>query len=262
MKTTVFSDVAPCSLVGTDRCFRGAYCLHHQGERLLQLYQLATKQTHCVIQNFITLRSGKSNSNVRETAKQLPRNLMDGHRFPSGACLHIQNAVLRTTHIFIQCNGEAFWQPVREDSYSLIYSQYMQKPIQFCDLCMLIETYTSHAYAVLKYWFLGVLHAPARAKNSLWPCPRPSVYLSHFSCRGRQPAWSESHCCATIETFGSHCWYTWFRNNHLESHSCNNDLRRNNVLWLRCATMTYVMWHEERLWNISVLQRFSPFRSY
>jgi hypothetical protein len=31
---TVFWDVAPCSLVETDRRFRGAYCLHHQGDDL------------------------------------------------------------------------------------------------------------------------------------------------------------------------------------------------------------------------------------
>jgi hypothetical protein len=29
----VFWDVAPCSLIDTDRRFRGAYCLHHQGSR-------------------------------------------------------------------------------------------------------------------------------------------------------------------------------------------------------------------------------------
>jgi hypothetical protein len=26
-----FWDIAPCSLIGVDRSFRGAYCLHHQG---------------------------------------------------------------------------------------------------------------------------------------------------------------------------------------------------------------------------------------
>jgi hypothetical protein len=29
MKITVFRDVAPCSFVGVDRRFRGAYCLYH-----------------------------------------------------------------------------------------------------------------------------------------------------------------------------------------------------------------------------------------
>jgi hypothetical protein len=28
IKMTVFFDVAPCSLVDTDQCYRGAYCLH------------------------------------------------------------------------------------------------------------------------------------------------------------------------------------------------------------------------------------------
>jgi hypothetical protein len=31
----VFWDVAPCSLVDIDWCFRGAYCLHHQGDENL-----------------------------------------------------------------------------------------------------------------------------------------------------------------------------------------------------------------------------------
>jgi hypothetical protein len=32
MKFRVFWDVAPCCVVGVDRRFRGAYCLHHQGD--------------------------------------------------------------------------------------------------------------------------------------------------------------------------------------------------------------------------------------
>jgi hypothetical protein len=35
MKMAVFWDVAPCSLIDTDRHFRGAYCLHHQGDEAL-----------------------------------------------------------------------------------------------------------------------------------------------------------------------------------------------------------------------------------
>jgi hypothetical protein len=31
MKMAAFWDTAPCSLVDVDRCFRGAYCSHHQG---------------------------------------------------------------------------------------------------------------------------------------------------------------------------------------------------------------------------------------
>jgi hypothetical protein len=36
MKMTVFWDVAPCSLVEIYRRFRGAYCLHHQGDHSVQ----------------------------------------------------------------------------------------------------------------------------------------------------------------------------------------------------------------------------------
>jgi hypothetical protein len=32
MKFRVFWDVAPCSHVEFDPCFRDAYCLHHQGD--------------------------------------------------------------------------------------------------------------------------------------------------------------------------------------------------------------------------------------
>jgi hypothetical protein len=32
---TAFRDIAPSSLVETDRHFRGAYCLHHQGDESL-----------------------------------------------------------------------------------------------------------------------------------------------------------------------------------------------------------------------------------
>jgi hypothetical protein len=35
MKMAVFWDVAPCSLLDIDRRFRGAYCLHHQGDALI-----------------------------------------------------------------------------------------------------------------------------------------------------------------------------------------------------------------------------------
>jgi hypothetical protein len=35
MKMTVFWDVASCGLVEVDQCFRGAYCLHYQGDCLL-----------------------------------------------------------------------------------------------------------------------------------------------------------------------------------------------------------------------------------
>jgi hypothetical protein len=36
MKMTAFWDIAPCSLVEVDRHFRGAYCLHHQGDLMIE----------------------------------------------------------------------------------------------------------------------------------------------------------------------------------------------------------------------------------
>jgi hypothetical protein len=36
MKMAVFGNVELCSLVDTDRCFRGAYCLHHQGKMMME----------------------------------------------------------------------------------------------------------------------------------------------------------------------------------------------------------------------------------
>jgi hypothetical protein len=34
MKMTVFWDIALCSVVDINQCFRGTYCLHHQGYEL------------------------------------------------------------------------------------------------------------------------------------------------------------------------------------------------------------------------------------
>jgi hypothetical protein len=35
---TAFWDIAPCSLVEVDRRFRGAYCLHYQGDETLGFF--------------------------------------------------------------------------------------------------------------------------------------------------------------------------------------------------------------------------------
>jgi hypothetical protein len=36
MRFRVFCDVAPCSHVEVDRRFRGAYCVHHQGDLMME----------------------------------------------------------------------------------------------------------------------------------------------------------------------------------------------------------------------------------
>jgi hypothetical protein len=43
MKTAVFSDVMPYSMVNVDKCSRGAYYLHHQCDEIL----VNTYQTTC-----------------------------------------------------------------------------------------------------------------------------------------------------------------------------------------------------------------------
>jgi hypothetical protein len=43
MKMSIFRDVALCSMVETDRRFRGAYCLHHQGALVMEA--LSTSET-------------------------------------------------------------------------------------------------------------------------------------------------------------------------------------------------------------------------
>jgi hypothetical protein len=53
-KMTPFCDIAPCSLVEVDQRFRGAYCLHHQGDDSLTLMLLAV--------SYLLLRWGETMS--------------------------------------------------------------------------------------------------------------------------------------------------------------------------------------------------------
>jgi hypothetical protein len=45
MKTRAFWDIVPCS-VGVDRRFRGAYCLHHQGDDIKMFIFLIMEAVH------------------------------------------------------------------------------------------------------------------------------------------------------------------------------------------------------------------------
>jgi hypothetical protein len=56
---SVFRDVAPCSLVKIDRCFRGAYCLHHQdyGEGSNHLWNVGQ-----FLRDYMTKHPGKQPS--------------------------------------------------------------------------------------------------------------------------------------------------------------------------------------------------------
>jgi hypothetical protein len=78
MKMVVFWDVVPCSIVGSDQCFRGCCCLYHQGViaqmkeavsssvMLVRLYQT----TWCIIPEDIHLISVSSISKLK-TRSQL-----------------------------------------------------------------------------------------------------------------------------------------------------------------------------------------------
>jgi hypothetical protein len=44
-----FWDVAPCSLVEVDRRFKGAHCLHHQGDDGTSLKRRSTSRLHGAI---------------------------------------------------------------------------------------------------------------------------------------------------------------------------------------------------------------------
>jgi hypothetical protein len=48
-KMTVFWDAAPCILVESDRPFRGAYCLHHQGVALCSTAFPSSHILACVV---------------------------------------------------------------------------------------------------------------------------------------------------------------------------------------------------------------------
>jgi hypothetical protein len=54
MKITVFWDVALCSLVEIDRCFRGAHCLHHQGDVLIALMMEAVSISETLVSFYQT----------------------------------------------------------------------------------------------------------------------------------------------------------------------------------------------------------------
>jgi hypothetical protein len=49
MKMAVFWDIAPCSLVDTDRHFRGTYCVHHQDDSQVQTRRREKLKSHTIL---------------------------------------------------------------------------------------------------------------------------------------------------------------------------------------------------------------------
>jgi hypothetical protein len=66
MKTTVFWDVAPCSLIEVYRCFRGAFCLQHQTTDYQTTWRNISEDGHLHIQCHENLKS-HLHTNMYET---------------------------------------------------------------------------------------------------------------------------------------------------------------------------------------------------
>jgi hypothetical protein len=84
MKTRVFWDIAQCSLVGVDRRFRGAYCLHHPIHHYtagaISQKKLISASDGCFYLHSLYLRSTlwrcySENSNVRPRVRKTGNNL-------------------------------------------------------------------------------------------------------------------------------------------------------------------------------------------
>jgi hypothetical protein len=67
MKMAVFWYVAPCSLVDTDRCFRGAYCLHHQGDDRVNVVRLELNNETSIYLKFAQYSEHFHNLNLEIT---------------------------------------------------------------------------------------------------------------------------------------------------------------------------------------------------
>lgn len=100
--------------------------------------------------------------------------------------------------------------------------------------------------------YLRVLHAPAWAKNTLWPI---FFCLSRFSLGTRHPRYPRSlleHTAATLWTeiiIGTYCYNDRF------GHYCCLRYYRCICSSIGCSADVIVIWYEEHLWYFGVLQR-------
>jgi hypothetical protein len=63
LKMRVFWDIAPCSLVGVDRHFRGTYCFHHQRDESPTKRRSVSVRLHGAISQVTVIFIKKNNSN-------------------------------------------------------------------------------------------------------------------------------------------------------------------------------------------------------
>jgi hypothetical protein len=90
---------------------------------------------------------------------------------------------------------------------------------------------------------LGVIHSVAWAKNTLWACPRLSI------CCVFPMGLGNMH-----DRFSAHQW----AQRQIDARWPQITLVQGWPKDHTSATMTYVIWREEHLWNVGVLQRVYP----
>jgi hypothetical protein len=74
MKMTAFWDIAPCSLIEVDRHFRGAYCLHHQGDDIRD-YTTQYPRRLFIVLMMEAVRTYEASVNLHEPTR---RNIPEG----------------------------------------------------------------------------------------------------------------------------------------------------------------------------------------
>jgi hypothetical protein len=93
----------------------------------------------------------------------------------------------------------------------------------------------------------------AWANNTLWARPCLTV-CRVFLNNGTGGPIVGTHFCATVGSTVPTVWTHCCAKNDLGPHGCKNDVRLNYDLDRINVTKIYVMWREEHLWNVSVLQ--------
>jgi hypothetical protein len=87
-----FWDTPPCRLVGVDRCFRGAYCLHHQGdyEGNTHLWNVGILRDYTALypRRILSPYSPPWEPEISQCSSQVA-GCMTGVRFPAGQDIYL-----------------------------------------------------------------------------------------------------------------------------------------------------------------------------
>jgi hypothetical protein len=188
MKMSVFWDVAPCILVDTGRRFRGAYCLHHQGNDtswggLLNNVDQLAKLIKAVLYSEPEINEDRRfNQPVKWGRFSF---LLSWQLFGNTVLLYTSQACHREKLDAVS-NGfnpvykqTSFQHPRRQPSSKMSFGE----PSNFAQNQMLLplrvitESYRSRGLILL--WdlsFLPVLHSIQRAHTACWPCVTASLH--------------------------------------------------------------------------------------